>query len=84
MNVRPGTVDIAAPAEDGLAKGDLLMEVRNVSLRFGGVRAISDVSFDVREGECVGVQRQLRLDDGRSGSAPVPVAQAHRVHPAGR
>ncbi|MBN9003090.1 MAG: ATP-binding cassette domain-containing protein, partial [Rhizobiales bacterium] len=27
------------------------MEVRGVSLRFGGVRALTDVSFGVREGE---------------------------------
>ena len=27
------------------------LEVRNVSLRFGGVRALTDVSFGVREGE---------------------------------
>ena len=28
-----------------------LLELQNVSLSFGGVRAISDVSFDIREGE---------------------------------
>ncbi|HEY6630594.1 MAG TPA: ATP-binding cassette domain-containing protein, partial [Rhizobiaceae bacterium] len=27
------------------------MDVRNVSLSFGGVRAVTDVSFDVRKGE---------------------------------
>jgi branched-chain amino acid transport system ATP-binding protein len=31
--------------------GETLLSVENVSLRFGGVRAISDVSFDVRKGE---------------------------------
>jgi branched-chain amino acid transport system ATP-binding protein len=31
--------------------GDALLEVRNVSLAFGGVRALSDVSFDVRRSE---------------------------------
>jgi branched-chain amino acid transport system ATP-binding protein len=30
---------------------DALLEVRNVSLAFGGVRALSEVSFDVRRGE---------------------------------
>ena len=30
---------------------DLLLEVENVSLAFGGVRAITDVSFDIRKGE---------------------------------
>ena len=31
--------------------GDAVMEVRDVTLRFGGVAAITDTSFDVREGE---------------------------------
>ncbi|MDX2155526.1 MAG: ABC transporter ATP-binding protein [Hyphomicrobiaceae bacterium] len=31
--------------------GDVLLAVENVSLSFGGVRAISDVSFDIRKGE---------------------------------
>lgn len=31
--------------------GEVLLSVENVSLSFGGVRAISDVSFDVRKGE---------------------------------
>ncbi len=32
-------------------KDDILLAVRNVSLSFGGVRAITDVSFDIRKGE---------------------------------
>ncbi|MFC0217038.1 ABC transporter ATP-binding protein [Pseudochelatococcus lubricantis] len=32
-------------------KGDILLSVENVSLRFGGVKAITDVSFDIRKGE---------------------------------
>ncbi len=36
---------------DGLAKGDVLLSVKNVSLRFGGVKAITDISFDIRKGE---------------------------------
>ena len=31
--------------------GDVVMEVRNISLRFGGVKALTDISFDIREGE---------------------------------
>ncbi len=50
MNMRPATEKIAA-SDDGLLPGDLLMEVKNVSLRFGGVKAITDISFDVRKGE---------------------------------
>jgi len=34
-----------------LAKGDTLLEVKNVSLAFGGLKAIQDVSFDIRKGE---------------------------------
>jgi branched-chain amino acid transport system ATP-binding protein len=33
------------------ATGEILLAVEGVSLRFGGVRAISDVSFDIRRGE---------------------------------
>ncbi len=29
----------------------MLLAVENVSLRFGGVKAITDVSFDIRKGE---------------------------------
>ena len=32
-------------------KTDILLAVRNVSLSFGGVRAITDVSFDIAKGE---------------------------------
>lgn len=35
----------------GVAAGDVLLAVENVSLRFGGVKAITDVSFDIRKGE---------------------------------
>jgi branched-chain amino acid transport system ATP-binding protein len=31
--------------------GDVILDVRDISLRFGGVRALSDVTFDVREHE---------------------------------
>ncbi|QNR63162.1 ABC transporter ATP-binding protein [Rhodobacter capsulatus] len=31
--------------------GPVLMELRNITLRFGGVVAIKDISFDIREGE---------------------------------
>ena len=29
----------------------VMMEVKNINLRFGGVIAIQDVSFDIQEGE---------------------------------
>ncbi|MCA3636686.1 MAG: ABC transporter ATP-binding protein, partial [Methylobacterium sp.] len=34
-----------------LSPGETLLKVENVSLRFGGVKAITDVSFDIRKGE---------------------------------
>ena len=33
------------------AIGEVLLAVENISLRFGGVRALSNVSFDIRRGE---------------------------------
>ena len=39
------------PTHGTIAKGEVLLAVENVSLRFGGVKAISDVSFDIRKGE---------------------------------
>ena len=32
-------------------KKDILLDVKNVSLSFGAVQAIVDVSFDIQEGE---------------------------------
>jgi len=40
-----------APAGSDGAVGEALLSVENVSLAFGGVRALTDVSFDVRKGE---------------------------------
>ena len=37
--------------EDGRQIGGVIMEMKNITLRFGGVVAIKDVSFDIREGE---------------------------------
>ena len=34
-----------------VAVGDVLLSVEDVSLSFGGVKAVSGVSFDVRKGE---------------------------------
>ena len=48
----------AAPLEgehyttpDGRKIGGVVMEMKNITLRFGGVTAIKDISFDIREGE---------------------------------
>jgi branched-chain amino acid transport system ATP-binding protein len=40
-----------APADSGVSAGEVLLSVQDVSLSFGGVRAIRDVSFDIRKGE---------------------------------
>jgi len=40
-----------APADSDSAVTEALLSVENVSLAFGGVKALSDVSFDVRKGE---------------------------------
>jgi branched-chain amino acid transport system ATP-binding protein len=37
--------------DDGIARGEVLLAVNNISLSFGGVKAITDVSFDIRKGE---------------------------------
>ncbi|MEY8688912.1 MAG: ATP-binding cassette domain-containing protein, partial [Leptothrix sp. (in: b-proteobacteria)] len=31
--------------------GDVILDVSNISLRFGGVKALTDISFNVREHE---------------------------------
>ena len=40
-----------APSEHDIAAGNVLLAVENVSLAFGGVKAVSGVSFDIRKGE---------------------------------
>ena len=43
-----------AEARSGLRAGPPVLEVRDVTRRFGGVRALDGVSFDVRPGEILG------------------------------
>ena len=31
--------------------GDVILDLQNISLRFGGVKALTDISFDIREHE---------------------------------
>jgi len=38
-------------ADDGIARGAPLLVMETISLAFGGVKAITDISFDVRKGE---------------------------------
>ncbi|WP_457938897.1 ABC transporter ATP-binding protein [Mesorhizobium sp. 10J20-29] len=51
MNSPSTLANPAAVADSRAAPGEVLMDVRNVSLSFGGVRAITDISFDVKVGE---------------------------------
>ncbi|MFV2053785.1 ABC transporter ATP-binding protein [Aliiroseovarius sp. YM-037] len=37
--------------EDGREIGGVMMEMKNITLRFGGVVAIENISFDIRQGE---------------------------------
>ena len=37
--------------EDGRTIGGVVLDLRNITLRFGGVEAIKDISFDIRQGE---------------------------------
>jgi branched-chain amino acid transport system ATP-binding protein len=41
----------SAPAARAGRVGEVILEVRNISLSFGGVKALTDISFDVREHE---------------------------------
>jgi branched-chain amino acid transport system ATP-binding protein len=49
MNARIKHVELHAE-DDGLNPGDVMLKVENVSLSFGGVKAISDISFDILQG----------------------------------
>ncbi|MDP3525401.1 MAG: ABC transporter ATP-binding protein [Hoeflea sp.] len=50
MNARVKHVELHAD-DDGLNPGDVMLKLENVSLSFGGVKAISDISFDILKGE---------------------------------
>lgn len=50
MNAQTPFADFTTTA-DGRKIGGVLMEMKNITLRFGGVKAITDISFDIREGE---------------------------------
>ncbi len=48
----PGVTDpIDARGAHARRTGEVILDVRNISLSFGGVKALSDISFDVREHE---------------------------------
>jgi len=41
----------AASAAPGRRQGEVILDLQNISLRFGGVKALTDISFNVREHE---------------------------------
>ncbi len=43
--------DLEPPAATGRRIGDVILAVNHITLRFGGVKALTDISFDVREHE---------------------------------
>ncbi|MBW0103492.1 ABC transporter ATP-binding protein [Pseudonocardia sp. KRD291] len=48
--------DVVAPdREIAVAVGDTLLSMENVTMRFGGLVALDDVSFDIRRGEILGL-----------------------------
>ena len=51
--VAEATNEALADARPALARraGEVILDVQNISLAFGGVKALSDISFDVREHE---------------------------------
>mgnify|MGYP003348647603 CR=1 FL=1 len=38
-------------ASDGRRIGEVILDLRNISLSFGGVKALTDISFDIRQHE---------------------------------
>ena len=49
--IAAGASQMPAAAENGRKIGDVALDIQNISLRFGGVKALTDISFDVREHE---------------------------------
>ena len=78
--------------------GDVILDVKNISLRFGGVKALTDISFDVREHEIraiigpngAGKSSMLNCINGvyqpQQGSISLsrPDLQPHELAPGGR
>ncbi len=51
MNTMTDNTTVGYVTEDGRKIGGTMMEMKNITLRFGGVVAIENISFDIREGE---------------------------------
>ncbi|WP_426520731.1 ABC transporter ATP-binding protein [Diaminobutyricibacter sp. McL0618] len=56
LNVDLDVAEAAAPdREIAVEVGDKLVEVKNLTVKFGGLLALDDVSFDIRRGEILGL-----------------------------
>ena len=51
MTIHPAPTTSRTGTDDGIPPGETLLDIRNVTLRFGGVTAIEDISFDIAKGE---------------------------------
>ncbi len=51
MNEMTDNSTVGYMTDDGRQIGGTMMEMKNITLRFGGVVAIEDISFDIHEGE---------------------------------
>jgi branched-chain amino acid transport system ATP-binding protein len=51
MNTVAEPAVMTEPAAKARRIGEVILEVKNISLAFGGVKALTDISFDVREHE---------------------------------
>ncbi len=51
MNEMTDNSTVGYTTEDGRKIGDTMMEMKKITLRFGGVVAIENISFDIHEGE---------------------------------
>ena len=49
------SASVAPEREFSVAKGETLLAVDGLTVRFGGLTALDDVSFDVRRGEILGL-----------------------------
>jgi branched-chain amino acid transport system ATP-binding protein len=47
----PADVETAVPTASGRKIGDVILSLNHISLSFGGVKALTDISFDVKEHE---------------------------------
>ncbi len=51
MSPADGTAALVTPSASGRRIGDVILAVENISLSFGGVKALTNISFDVRKHE---------------------------------